>query len=126
MTIAAVDAGVAHFDPQPVEHRQKHPALHGLRFVALRFLSVWGSGQRPDLALETFRRRIEAGQPVIINGDGSQRSDLTRATYHGLIQILETSRQKLSAGRSGRNMAENWHAPVKVCSPTAKSQQSRF
>ena len=51
--------------------------LHGLRFMALRFFSVWGPGQRPDLALEAFRRRIEAGQPVIINGDGSQRRDLT-------------------------------------------------
>ena len=51
--------------------------LHGLRFVALRFFSVWGPGQRPDLALEAFRRRIEAGQPVVINGDGSQRRDLT-------------------------------------------------
>jgi hypothetical protein len=47
--------------------------MHGLRFLALRFFSVWGTGQRPDLALESFRRRIEAGQPVIINGDGSQR-----------------------------------------------------
>ena len=50
---------------------------HGLRFLALRFFSVWGDGQRPDLALETFRRRIEAGKPLIINGDGSQRRDLT-------------------------------------------------
>jgi UDP-glucuronate 4-epimerase len=51
--------------------------LHGLRFLALRFFSVWGPGQRPDLALEAFRRKIEAGQPVVINGDGSQRRDLT-------------------------------------------------
>ena len=51
--------------------------LHGLRFLALRFFSGWGPGQRPDLALEAFRRRIEAGQPVIINGDGTQRRDLT-------------------------------------------------
>ena len=51
--------------------------LHGLRFLALRFFSVWGPGQRPGLALEAFRRRIEAGQPVIINGDGTQRRDLT-------------------------------------------------
>ena len=40
-------------------------------------MMIWGPGQRPDLALEAFRRRIEAGQPVIINGDGSQRRDLT-------------------------------------------------
>ncbi|RYD35488.1 MAG: NAD-dependent epimerase/dehydratase family protein [Verrucomicrobiaceae bacterium] len=51
--------------------------LHGLRFLALRFFSVWGPGQRPDLALEAFRRKIGAGQPVVINGDGSQRRDLT-------------------------------------------------
>jgi UDP-glucuronate 4-epimerase len=50
--------------------------LHGIRFVALRFFSVWGPGQRPDLALEAFTRRIVAGQPLVINGDGSQRRDL--------------------------------------------------
>ena len=51
--------------------------LHGLNFVALRFFSVWGPGQRHDLALEAFRRKIEGRQPVVINGDGSQRRDLT-------------------------------------------------
>lgn len=50
---------------------------HGLCFLTLRFFSVWGPGQRPDLALEAFRRRIEAGQSVIIKGDGTQRRDLT-------------------------------------------------
>jgi UDP-glucuronate 4-epimerase len=51
--------------------------LHGLRFLALRFFSVWGPGQRPDLALEAFSRRIEKGEPILINGDGTQRRDLT-------------------------------------------------
>ena len=51
--------------------------IHGLRFLALRFFSVWGPGQRPDLAMECFRRKIEAGEPVVIHGDGSQRRDLT-------------------------------------------------
>ena len=51
--------------------------IHGLRFLALRFFSVWGPGQRPDLALECFRRRIEAGEPVVIHGDCSLRRDLT-------------------------------------------------
>jgi UDP-glucuronate 4-epimerase len=54
--------------------------LHGIRFVALRFFSVWGPGQRPDLALEAFTRRIAAGLPVVINGDGSQRRDLTHVS----------------------------------------------
>jgi UDP-glucuronate 4-epimerase len=54
-----------------------YPRLHGLRFIALRFFSEWGPGQRPDLALESFRRKIETGQPVVINGDGGLRRDLT-------------------------------------------------
>ena len=36
--------------------------------------------QRPDLALEAFTRRIVAGKPLIINGDGSQRRDLTHVS----------------------------------------------
>ena len=59
---------------------QLYAKLHGLNFLALRFFSVWGPGQRPDLALEAFRRKIEAGQPVVINGDGSQRRDLTHVS----------------------------------------------
>jgi UDP-glucuronate 4-epimerase len=54
--------------------------LHDLNFLALRFFSVWGPGQRQDLALEAFRRKIEAGQPVILHGDGSQRRDLTHVS----------------------------------------------
>jgi UDP-glucuronate 4-epimerase len=51
--------------------------LYGIRFIALRFFSVWGPGQRPDLALESFRLKLDANQPVVIHGDGSQRRDLT-------------------------------------------------
>jgi UDP-glucuronate 4-epimerase len=61
--------------------------LHGLNFIALRFFSVWGPGQRPDLALENFRRKLAAGQPVIINGDGSQRRDLTHV--HDVARAVE-------------------------------------
>ena len=59
---------------------QLYARLHGLNFVALRFFSVWGPGQRHDVALEAFRRKIEAGQAVVINGDGSQRRDLTHVS----------------------------------------------
>jgi UDP-glucuronate 4-epimerase len=61
--------------------------LHGLKFVALRFFSVWGPGQRHDLALENFRRKLAAGQPVVINGDGSQRRDLTHV--HDVARSVE-------------------------------------
>jgi UDP-glucuronate 4-epimerase len=54
--------------------------LHGLNVRALRFFSVWGPGQRPDLAIESFQRAIERDQPVTILGDGSQRRDLTHVS----------------------------------------------
>jgi UDP-glucuronate 4-epimerase len=54
--------------------------LHGLDFIALRLFAVWGEGQRPDLALESFRRKILAGETIAIHGDGSQRRDLTHVT----------------------------------------------
>ena len=54
--------------------------LHNLDFVALRLFAVWGEGQRPDLALESFRRKILAGETITIHGDGSQRRDLTHVS----------------------------------------------
>ncbi len=53
---------------------------HGLQVRALRFFSVWGPGQRRDLALESFQRAIEQDQPVKVLGDGSQRRDLTHVS----------------------------------------------
>jgi UDP-glucuronate 4-epimerase len=53
---------------------------HGIDFIALRFFAVWGPGQRPDLALESFRRKILAGETVTIHGNGSQRRDLTHVS----------------------------------------------
>ena len=53
---------------------------HGIDLVALRLFAVWGPGQRPDLALESFRRKIEAGETVTIHGDGEQRRDLTHVS----------------------------------------------
>jgi nucleoside-diphosphate-sugar epimerase len=69
-------AGVRPSMTHPIGYHSTNARLHGLRFVALRSISVWGPGQRPDLALEAFTHRIVAGQPLVINGDGSQRRDL--------------------------------------------------
>lgn len=54
--------------------------LHGIRFVALRFFTVWGEGQRRDLALTAFTNALLRGEPVRVNGDGHQRRDLTHVT----------------------------------------------
>src|SRR5205823_1619078 len=51
--------------------------LYRLRVVALRYFTVYGPRQRPDLAIHQFTRRIYAGQPIDQFGDGSTRRDYT-------------------------------------------------
>jgi UDP-glucuronate 4-epimerase len=51
--------------------------LHGIRFVALRFFTVYGPRQRPDLAIHKFARSLQRGEPIPLFGDGSTRRDYT-------------------------------------------------
>lgn len=51
--------------------------LYGLRVLGLRFFTVYGPRQRPDLAINKFTRLIEAGEPIPVFGDGSTRRDYT-------------------------------------------------
>lgn len=51
--------------------------LYGIRFLGLRFFTVFGPRQRPDLAINKFVRLIEAGLPIPVFGDGSTRRDYT-------------------------------------------------
>jgi UDP-glucuronate 4-epimerase len=51
--------------------------LYKMRIVALRFFTVYGARQRPDLAIHQFTRRIHAGQPIDQFGDGTTRRDYT-------------------------------------------------
>lgn len=51
--------------------------LYKMRIVALRFFTVYGARQRPDLAIHQFTRRIHEGQPIEQFGDGTTRRDYT-------------------------------------------------
>ena len=51
--------------------------LYGLRTVSLRFFTVYGPRQRPDLAIHAFCRAIVEGRPISQFGDGSTRRDYT-------------------------------------------------
>ena len=64
--------------------------LHRLRTVCLRFFTVYGPRQRPDLAIHQFTRRIHRGQPIDQFGDGSTRRDYTYVddTVQGVLGAL--------------------------------------
>lgn len=51
--------------------------LFGLRFIALRFFTVYGPRQRPDLAIHKFARMMIDGKPIPFFGDGTTRRDYT-------------------------------------------------
>lgn len=51
--------------------------LYGIRFLALRFFTVYGPAQRPDLAIHKFFNSISKGQAIPVFGDGSTSRDYT-------------------------------------------------
>ena len=51
--------------------------LYGIRIVCLRFFTVYGARQRPDLAIHKFAKLISAGQLIPVFGDGTMRRDYT-------------------------------------------------
>ncbi len=56
-------------------HTYSH--LYGIDITCLRFFTVYGPRQRPDLAIHKFVRLIEAGEPIPVFGDGSMMRDFT-------------------------------------------------
>jgi len=51
--------------------------LYGFNVVALRFFTVYGAGQRPDLAIHKFAKLITEGKTIPMYGDGSTLRDYT-------------------------------------------------
>jgi len=54
--------------------------LYGLPQTGLRFFTVYGPRQRPDLAIHKFARLIEEGKSIPVFGDGSAARDYTYVT----------------------------------------------
>jgi UDP-glucose 4-epimerase len=52
-------------------------ANHGLDTVSLRYFSVYGPRQRPDMAFRRFCHALLGGEPIALFGDGSQTRDFT-------------------------------------------------
>ena len=65
--------------------------LHGLPIACLRFFTVYGPRQRPDLAIHKFTRLMEAGEAIPVYGDGTSRRDYTFVSdvVDGLVAALD-------------------------------------
>lgn len=51
--------------------------LYGIDMMLLRFFTVYGERQRPDLAIHKFTKMISEGNPIPFYGDGTSRRDYT-------------------------------------------------
>src|SRR5205814_9591885 len=65
--------------------------LYPLRIICLRFFTVYGPRQRPDLAIHKFTDLIARGRPVRMHGDGSSERDYTYITdcLDGVLAALD-------------------------------------
>jgi UDP-glucuronate 4-epimerase len=87
-----------------------YSGLHGIRFIALRFFTVWGEGQRQDLALAAFSKALREGRPVRVNGDGHQRRDLTHVSDVARAVALAVRYQ--GADFAAFNVGTGWNHSV--------------
>jgi len=51
--------------------------IYGFRAASLRFFTVYGPRQRPDLAIHAFARKMVEGRTLTLFGDGTQARDYT-------------------------------------------------
>ncbi len=71
--------------------------LYQLPVVCLRFFTVYGPRQRPDLAIHKFTARIERGEPISVFGDGETGRDYTYVDDI-VTGVLESLDYKFSPG----------------------------
>ncbi len=67
--------------------------VYGMDIAMLRFFTVYGPRQRPDLAIHKFASLISAGKPIPVFGDGSTARDYTYVT-DTVEGILACTRQE--------------------------------
>ena len=71
---------------------------YGIPCVALRFFTVYGPGQRPDMAFHKFFKSILKDEEITIFGDGQQTRDFTF-----IDDIISANLSSIENGRAGEN-----------------------
>lgn len=79
--------------------------LYNLPFIGLRFFTVYGPGQRPDLAIHRFTKAIYSGEPINMFGDGSTSRDYTFVddTVQGIIAAMHYDKTGFEIINLGNN-----------------------
>jgi len=82
---------------------------HSLPTISLRYFTVYGPRQRPDMAFHKFIRAILLGEPIVVYGDGEQSRDFTYVT-----DIVTANLAAMHNGQPGSvyNLGGGNHATV--------------
>ena len=84
--------------------------LYDINMTCLRFFTVYGPRQRPDLAIHKFAKLMEEGKPIPVYGDGSMMRDFTY--IDDIIDGTVATMQKCGAGFNIYNLGES--RPISV------------
>jgi len=81
--------------------------LYNLPFIALRFFTVYGPGQRPDLAIHRFTKAILNDVPITMFGDGSTSRDYTYVDdiVQGVLSAIKYDQSSFEIINLGNNYA---------------------
>lgn len=81
--------------------------LFGVRFLALRFFTVYGPRQRPDLAIRKFSELMLRGEPIPFYGEGTAQRDFTfvEDTVSGIIGAMTYDETPYEVINLGNNRA---------------------
>jgi UDP-glucuronate 4-epimerase len=82
-----------------------YSTLNDINFIGLRFFTVFGPRQRPDLAINKFTNLIHLGKSIPFYGDGSTRRDYTFIDdiVSGIIGAMDYNESKFEIFNLGNN-----------------------
>lgn len=82
-----------------------YSSLYGLRFIALRFFTVYGPGQRPDLAIHRFIKALLQDKEITMFGDGSTSRDYTYVDdiVQGILAAIDYRQSQFEIINLGNN-----------------------
>lgn len=88
--------------------------LAGFQAAALRFFTVYGPRQRPDLAIHAFSRRMLDGETITLFGDGTQSRDYTYCDdiIQGVISAVDWT-EKAAPGMEVFNLGGSHPVPLR-------------
>lgn len=90
--------------------------LFGIRCMCLRFFTVYGPSQRPDLAISKFTDRILKGEPIQQYGDGSSARDYTYVEdiVEGVVSALNYRKSKFEIFNLGGSATTKLHELISM------------